>query len=108
MPEGERLGYFSGTGAHSLFIETRCVRATRVSGSAASLFDKLFLEERKKSMDENLIGVREASRILGITIPAVHYHILQGRISVIGKFGNSFILDRNAIEVFRAKREARR
>ena len=56
-------------------------------------------------MDKNLIGVREASRILGITIPAVHYHILEGRISVIGKFGNSFILDRTAVEAFRAKRE---
>ena len=59
-------------------------------------------------MDKNLIGVREASRILGITVPAVHYHIIEGRISVIGKFGNSFILDRNAIEAFRARREERR
>jgi predicted site-specific integrase-resolvase len=59
-------------------------------------------------MNENLIGVREASRILGITIPAVHYHILQGRIPVIGKFGNSFILERSHVEAFRAKREQRR
>ena len=58
-------------------------------------------------MNPDMIGVREASQILRLTIPAVHYHILQGRIPVIGKFGNSFILSRHAVEAFKAERAKR-
>jgi hypothetical protein len=59
-------------------------------------------------MNPDMIGVREASQILGLTIPAVHYHILQGRIPVIGKFGNSFILSRQTVEAFEERRESRK
>jgi hypothetical protein len=58
-------------------------------------------------MNENLIGVREASRILGITVPTVHHHITHANLKTIGRFGNSLILDRQTVEDFRADRARR-
>ncbi len=56
-------------------------------------------------LNEDMIGVREASKILGISIPVVHYHVAQGNLTPIGKFGNSFILSRTAVEAFKEQRE---
>jgi len=58
-------------------------------------------------MNENLIGVKEASRILGITIPTAHHHITHGNLSTVGRFGNSLILDRHTVENFKRERARR-
>jgi hypothetical protein len=59
-------------------------------------------------MNENLIGVREAARIIGITVPTVHHHIVHGNLPTVGRFGNALILDRKRVEDFKREREARR
>ena len=59
-------------------------------------------------MNENLIGIKEAARILGLNDQTVYHHIRNGNLLAVGKWGNSYILDRNAIEAFRAKRGERR
>ena len=59
-------------------------------------------------MDPNLIGTTEAAKILGIKTTVVNYHIANGNLKPVGKFGNSFVLNRSEVEAFRAKRESRR
>lgn len=50
-------------------------------------------------MNPDLIGVIEAAKILGITTSVVYYHVTNGNLKPVGKFGNSLILDRAAVEV---------
>jgi predicted site-specific integrase-resolvase len=59
-------------------------------------------------MNPDLIGVNEAAKILGIKTSVVHYHITNGNLKPIGRFGNSLILDRQTVEAFRDRREAGR
>jgi hypothetical protein len=59
-------------------------------------------------MAENEISVRQAAKILGVTVPMVHYCIVHEQIRPIGRFGNAFVLDRNAIENFKLQRERER
>jgi hypothetical protein len=61
-----------------------------------------------KIMNPDLIGVVEAATILGIKTSVVYYHIANGNLKPAGKFGKSIILDRAAVEAFRAQREAGR
>lgn len=56
-------------------------------------------------MSPDLISVTEAAKILGITTSVVHYHVTNGNLKPVGKFGNAFILERSAVEAFKAKRE---
>jgi predicted site-specific integrase-resolvase len=58
-------------------------------------------------MNPDLIGIIEAAKILGITTSVVYYHVTNGNLKPVGKFGNSLILDRTAVEAFKARREAR-
>jgi hypothetical protein len=58
-------------------------------------------------MNEDMIGVREAARILELTVPAIHYHITHGNLKIVGKFGSSFILSRTAVEAFKERRARR-
>jgi excisionase family DNA binding protein len=59
-------------------------------------------------MSENLIGIKEAARILGLNDQTVYHHIRNGNLLTVGKWGISYILDRAHVEAFRAKREERR
>jgi excisionase family DNA binding protein len=59
-------------------------------------------------MDSNLIGTTEAAKILGISTSVVSYHIANGNLKPVGKFGNAYILERAAVEAFIAKREQRK
>jgi|GraSoi2013_100cm_1033763.scaffolds.fasta_scaffold413858_1 excisionase family DNA binding protein len=56
-------------------------------------------------MNENLIGIKEAARILGLNDQTVYHHIRNGNLFAVGKWGNSYILERSHVEAFRAKRE---
>jgi hypothetical protein len=59
---------------------------------------------------EDLIGVAEASQILGITVVSVHQRIKSHSIKPVGKLGQAYALSRQAIEKLRdeLKREAYR
>jgi len=61
-----------------------------------------------KIMNPDLIGVIEAAKIIGIKTSVVHYHLANGNLQAVGRFGNSIILSRSAVEAFIAKREQRR
>jgi predicted site-specific integrase-resolvase len=53
----------------------------------------------------NYISVREATDVLGISFPYVHNLIQQGKLSVVGKFAGSLILDRHQVERLKVERE---
>jgi hypothetical protein len=55
-------------------------------------------------MNEDLIGVNDAAKILGIKTSVVHYHIANGNLPTVGRFGNSLILSRKAVESFAEER----
>ena len=56
-------------------------------------------------MNPDIIGVTEAAKIIGITTSVVYYHVTNGNLKPVGRFGKSLILDRAAVEAFKAKRE---
>jgi hypothetical protein len=58
-------------------------------------------------MADHEISVRQVAKILGVTVPMIHYWLVHEHIRPIGKFGNAFVLDRSAVEAFKARREAR-
>ena len=58
-------------------------------------------------MSENLIGIKEAARILGLNDQTVYHHIRNGNLLTLGKWGISYILSRTAVEAFRARRDRR-
>ena len=59
-------------------------------------------------MNEDLIGTTEAAKILGVTTTVVNYHVKNGNLPSVGRFGNSIVLSRAAVEAFKARREAAR
>lgn len=59
-------------------------------------------------MNPDLIGVVEAAKVLGIKTSVVHYHLQNGNLRSVGRFGTSIILSREQVEAFKTKREARR
>ena len=59
-------------------------------------------------MNPDIIGVTEAAKIIGITTSVVYYHVTNGNLKPVGRFGKSLILDRNAVEEFAKRREANR
>jgi excisionase family DNA binding protein len=56
----------------------------------------------------NSISVREAAEVLGISFPYVHNLIRDGKLSVVGKFAGSLILDRHQVERLKVERETER
>jgi len=65
---------------------------------------------RRKPLNMNLdfIGLTEAAKILGITTSVVNYHVTNGNLKPVGKFGNAYILDRATVEAFKVRRASRR
>jgi len=59
-------------------------------------------------MNVDFIGVTEAAKILGITTSVVNYHVTNGNLKPVGKFGNAYILDRATVEAFKVRRASRR
>ncbi len=59
-------------------------------------------------MNLDFIGVTEAAKILGITTSVVNYHVTNGNLKPVGKFGNAYILDRATVEAFKVRRASRR
>jgi excisionase family DNA binding protein len=59
-------------------------------------------------MNEDLIGIQETAEILGLSDQTVYHHIRNGNLPVVGRFGNSYILSKAAVEAFRDRREAKR
>jgi hypothetical protein len=59
-------------------------------------------------MNQDHIGVIETATILGIATSVVYYHLANGNLIPVGKFGKSYILSRTAVEKFKRHREARR
>jgi len=58
-------------------------------------------------MNEDFIGVNDAAKIIGIKTSVVHYHLTNGNLQAVGRFGNSIILSRAAVEAFAKRRKAR-
>ena len=59
----------------------------------------------RTDMDETKIGVTTAAKILGVSGKLVQHLINVGRIRPLGKFGNSWVLDRSQIELLKRQRE---
>lgn len=53
----------------------------------------------------NTMGTREAAELLGISIPYMHDLIRQGRITPLGKFAHSLVLERHAVLALKKERE---
>jgi predicted site-specific integrase-resolvase len=59
-------------------------------------------------MTEDHIGVIETATILGIATSVVYYHLANGNLKPVGKFGKSYILSRTAVEEFKRQRGSQR
>jgi excisionase family DNA binding protein len=55
-------------------------------------------------MNEDLIGTTEAAKILGVTTTVVNYHVKNGNLPSVGRFGNAIVLSRQAVEKFAEER----
>jgi hypothetical protein len=53
----------------------------------------------------NTVGTREAAGILGISFPYLHNLIDDGKLTVLGKFGGSLVLDRHQVIALKKDRE---
>jgi predicted site-specific integrase-resolvase len=58
-------------------------------------------------MEDNKITLADAAKILGISVPGAHGHLVRGNLKSLGRFGGVWILDRQQVENFKRERERR-
>jgi excisionase family DNA binding protein len=59
-------------------------------------------------MNPDHIGTTEAAKILGVTTSVINYHVKNGNLPIVGRFGNAIILSRQTVEAFAERRESRK